>query len=495
MTREGDNEKLQLDALRPRRHDERRSVERAPGEHDKGCAGSEQRELDVALRRAQTSAQQAERHVSLNAAEVIEGRYRLERLLGTGGMSEVWLAEDQRLGRWVALKVLRETLGGEQELVSSLEREARVIARLQHPNIVAVFDAGRYNGRYFLVMEYVHGQSIRSLLELQSRLTEAEATRYGIQVASALQYAHQQGVVHCDVKPENILVNENGVAKVADFGVADTVNRTLRPEEVRDILGTIAYLAPEVIQGATADARSDVYSLALTVYEMVAGRLPFSGANPAAVAGQRLGAAAPPLRTFSPGASAELEKALARGLAPFPLDRYQSMAEFASAMRSVPVTAGAPVVAPRGRAPGPPVPSSPQRRRQPTAPVRRAGPPRPPPRSSSSAAPVIAAIAAILVAIGAGAAAAIVLVRNRDEGGTPAPTPSATATPAPPRPTATSTLEPTRTPTATATSTPTGTRTATPTATGTPTPTRSPVSPTPRPSPSPGASPTGSPAP
>jgi serine/threonine-protein kinase len=163
----------------------------------------------------------------------------------------------------------------------------------------------------------VHGQSVRHLLEIQGRLTEGEAVRYGIQVGTALQYAHGQGVIHCDVKPENILVDENGVAKVADFGVAETANRTLRPDEVRDILGTIAYLAPEVIQGAAADPRSDVYSLALTVYEMVAGRLPFTGTNPAAVAGQRLGSAPPPLRTFAISASPELE-ASGRGLAPFP---------------------------------------------------------------------------------------------------------------------------------------------------------------------------------
>ena len=293
-------------------------------------------------------------------------------------MSEVWLAEDQRLGRWVAVKILRESVADAHsgELVDSIEREARLIARLQHPNIVAVYDAGQHEGHHFLVMEYVHGFSLRQLLEMQRRMTEAEAIRYGTQVASALQYAHDQGVVHCDVKPENILVNENGVAKVADFGVADTITRTLGPEQARAILGTIAYLAPEVIQGLPADARSDVYSLALTVYEMVATRLPFTGATPAATAGQRLAAQAPLIRSITASASPEIEAVLARALALMPHDRYQSAGEFGAALRRLEAIPGrrgiVPVPAPPGRAPRPPTGQRPGGRgRHPTADLPR----------------------------------------------------------------------------------------------------------------------------
>ncbi|MGE5595835.1 MAG: serine/threonine-protein kinase, partial [Hyphomicrobiales bacterium] len=413
-------------------------------------------------------------HRGLNAADVIDERYRLERLLGTGGMSEVWLAEDERLGRWVAVKLLRESAveGQDIDLVASLEREARVVARLQHPNIASVFDVGRHDGRHYLVMEYVHGQSLREILEERGRLTEQEVVRYGIQIASALQYAHDQGVIHCDVKPENILVTEQGIAKAVDFGVAETVTRTLTADQARDVLGTIAYLAPEVIQGSAAGVRSDVYSLGLTLYEMEAGRLPFAGNTPAAIAGQRLAAPAPPLRAFARDASPEMEQTLARALALSPADRFVSAEDFAAALRRVPVQAAAsrPVTRPVAAAPVPPV-----RRRHPTSRIQRteyrAGPP---PSDGLSGAAVTAIVIAVLLALGLGVTAAILFSRDDNNGGgTPSPSPSlsVTETLSPtqaatqPPPTATPTTRPTDTPTpspARATATPTPTRTPTP---------------------------------
>jgi serine/threonine-protein kinase len=406
----------------------------------------------------------------VNPSDIIEQRYRLERLLGTGGMSEVWLAEDTRLGRWVAVKILRDSLANrEDELVDTLLQEARVVAKLQHPNIVAVYDFGTHEGHHFLVMEYVHGYSVRQLLQTQGRLTEAEAIRYGTQIATALQYAHEQNVVHCDVKPENILVNEQGVAKVADFGVAESVSRTLAPEQMRDVLGTVAYLAPEVIQGAPAEPRADVYSLGLTVYEMAAGRLPFTGTNPAALAGQRLGAPAPPLRAFAMSASPELESVLARALAISPQDRYSTAGAFANALRNVPAGTSreaalpAPIVAPPGRAPAAP--------RHNTARVRRGAPP---PNNGWSSTGIAALVGAVLLALGIGIAAAVILSQDDDDNGggdgTPTTEPTQqtqtaeTASPTGETP-ATSTPTVTRTPT----SQPTTPATATATATRTPT--------------------------
>ncbi len=388
-------------------------------------------------------------------------------------MAEVWLAEDQRLGRWVAVKFLRESFSAESDAgaVAAFDREARVIARLQHPNIVAVFDAGIHEGRRFIVMEYVHGYTLRELLETQGRMTEAEAIRYGVQVAAALQYAHEQGVVHCDIKPENIIINETGVAKVTDFGVAETINRTLAPGQAQDLLGTIAYLAPEVIQGAPPGPSADVYALGLTIYEMVAGRLPFTGTSAAAIAGQRLAVPAPLLRTHARGASAELEGVLARALALSPEDRFPSAAAFGAALRRVPLAPApaAPVVAPPGRPPQ-------LRRREPTARVRRGAVRQD--AAGITGATILVVIGIILVAIGVGAAAAIFLA-NRDEAGAPAPTP--TPTTAPPTATPTRQLEPTATPTVRPSPSPSPTRSPSPapSPTRTPTPTQAAATPTP----------------
>jgi len=401
----------------------------------------------------------------LNAADVMEGRYRLERLLGTGGMAEVWLAEDQRLARWVAVKVLREAFDEtlDATTIAAFEREARVIARLQHPNIVAVYDAGTHEGRRYIVMEYVHGYSLRQLLETQGRLPEVEAIRYGMQVASALHYAHGQGVVHCDIKPENILITEHGVAKVADFGVAETLTRTLTPRQAQELLGTIAYLAPEVIEGSAPAASSDVYALALTLFEAIAGRTPFGGSTARAAIGQRLAAPAPPLRTFARGASPEVEAVLARSLALSPYDRYPGAEAFAQALRRVPPqrdTANLPVAAPPGRPPQ-------LQQRHTTARVRRGAIAPPVDGNPVSGSAILLAVGVVLAALGIGVAAAIFLANRDDDNGgnsetpTPAPTqqqsPVATATPTrtsvSPTPSHTPAPSPTVQPTATRTPT------------------------------------------
>ena len=339
-------------------------------------------------------------------------------------MAEVWLAEDQRLGRWVAVKVLRDgvTAGNEDDLAHNFEREARVVARLQHPNIVGVYDAGRVDGRQYIVMEYIHGYSLRQILDAQGRLDQADAVRYGQQIASALQYAHEQGVVHCDIKPENILITEEGVPKLADFGVAETISRTLSPSEARAILGTIAYLAPEVLQGAPANPRSDVYSLAMTLYEAVAGRLPFAGTNPAAVAGQRLATPAPPLRTFARDVSPGLEATLAGGLAVSELDRFPSAREFGIALQRSLSGAAPSTVVTSAALPRPAPPPGPARSRYVT--TRVAHQPRPANRSTMSGATLGAIIGIILIAAGLGGFGAWLLARNDDTNGSGVTTPT-----------------------------------------------------------------------
>jgi serine/threonine-protein kinase len=422
---------------------------------------------------------------------VLDGRYRLDRLLGTGGMGDVWLAEDTRLGRWVALKWLRDDSPG--GLGRELEREARLVARLQHANIVAVYDVSRADGRPYLVMEYVHGLSLRELIEERGgKLSEAESVRYGAQIAEALAYAHEQGIYHSDVKPENVLVSEDGQAKAVDFGIAQTVNRTLAPEEARGVLGTIAYLAPEVIQGQPPDAASDIYSLAIAVFEMVAGRLPFMGVNPAVVASQRLAVAPPPLRSVAPDASASLESVLAKALALDPAQRWPSARDFARALRQTR----------QGRQSAAAVPVPPPHRPQPQlrsgAQARPVRPPtaRHPVQGGGSRAGMWAAvIMAGLLAVAAGVVAALLVGANDDDddNASDTPTPGPTETLPAETPATQTSDDPTETPTEESTETPTPTLTEA--ATETPTPSPTPATPTPTPTlPSgvqtPGATPT-----
>jgi len=319
-------------------------------------------------------------------------------------------------------------------------------------------------------MEYVDGRSLREVLDRDGPLPEHEAVRFGRQIAGALHYAHTQGVVHCDVKPENILLTSRGEVKVTDFGVAGQVTHTLTPQQAREILGTIAYLAPEVLQGEKATAASDVYSLALTVFELVAGRLPFSGSTPALVAAQRLGASPPPLRSLAPHASVRLEGVLARALAVNPADRFTDAAEF---QRALGTAAEPPPVSVHPTVPVRTVPL-PQRGAS-HAEAAPAVPRRPAASRGGNIALAVAAGGVLLLAIGVGALAFALL--TEDNSGSPTPTPAPTAV-------TTSTPTPTNEPAPTATVTPTAepTLTPTPTATATEAPTATPTTASPTPS-------------
>lgn len=398
-------------------------------------------------------------------------------------MSEVWLAHDERLDRPVAVKVLDIRLSASGEFGDALDREARTIARLHHPNIVAVYDVGEHVGQRYLVMEYVHGSSLRDLLRLHGRLGLADVVRVGRQAAAALAHAHRQGVVHCDVKPENILVDEQGVVKVTDFGVAEVVTRTMTADAAREVLGTAVYLAPEVLQGERPGPASDVYALALTLYEAAAGRLPFQGPTPAAVAVQRLSTPPAPLRTLVPSAPPELESALARALALDPEQRYRSAAEFGSALGRVLVTASAPLVG----APRHPSPASGSR----TERIRVGG-------HRRGRAGRVARTALAFLLLGAMGAALAFAVAGREHlgggGGGPRTLPSPSPTVAAAVPSPTGEPSPTATPTPTPVPSPEPSPSPTPTPTPSPTPTETP-SPTPPPSPSPSPSPTPTPTP
>lgn len=207
------------------------------------------------------------------SAALLGNRYRLVRRLGLGGMSVVHLAHDELLDRFVAVKLLADRLGGDEELRARFLREGQMTARLSHPNVVVVYDTGEDEGQPFIVMEYVEGRTLAEELDQRRVLPGAEVAELGAQAGAGLAHAHAAGLVHRDVKPHNLLLRNDGVLKVADFGIArGSVDRTLT--QAGALLGTAAYMAPEVIRGERATEASDLYSLGAVLYELLTGRPP-----------------------------------------------------------------------------------------------------------------------------------------------------------------------------------------------------------------------------
>ncbi|GIU99498.1 MAG: serine/threonine protein kinase [Actinomycetota bacterium] len=213
----------------------------------------------------------------------LDGRYHIVERVASGGMGEVFRAHDAVLAREVAIKVLHRSLAADAAFVERFRREARAAAALMHPNIVAVHDWGAVDGIYYMVMEFVRGQSLRDVLTEHGPLAPAQAAEVLLQVLAALDHAHRQGIVHRDVKPENVLLTPEGVAKVADFGLARAWADARITQDGR-VSGTVQYLAPEQLRGEPADPRTDLYSLGIVAYELLTGRLPFAGETPMAIA-------------------------------------------------------------------------------------------------------------------------------------------------------------------------------------------------------------------
>ena len=231
--------------------------------------------------------------------DVIAGRYELEELVGSGGMSSVYRAYDRLLERRVALKLLHEQFGRDASYVERFRREARAVAQLSHSNIVTVIDRGEHSGRQYIVFEYVEGENLKEHVQRRGPLPLREAVELALQVARALAFAHHQGLVHRDVKPQNVLLNEIGLAKVTDFGIARSVEVD-GLTQTGTVLGTGAYIAPEQARGEPVDAETDVYSLGVVLYELLTGRVPFEGENFVSVAMRHLTEPPPPLRVARP---------------------------------------------------------------------------------------------------------------------------------------------------------------------------------------------------
>lgn len=263
----------------------------------------------------------------------LDGRYRVLSRLADGGMATVYLALDERLEREVALKVMRPHLVHDDTFVSRFRREARSAASLSHPNVVAVFDQGQDDGHAFLAMEYVPGQTLREVLHAEGSLSPRAALDLLEPVLMALAEAHGKGLIHRDVKPENVIINDNGTVKVADFGLARAVSSQTMTSSSGVLLGTVAYLSPEQVERGVADARSDVYAAGLVLFEMLTGTKAFTGETPIHVAYQHVHGGVPAPSERVPGLPASIDELVAEATARDPDERPADAAELLALLR------------------------------------------------------------------------------------------------------------------------------------------------------------------
>src|SRR6187549_964461 len=256
---------------------------------------------------------------------VFDGRYHITRKLGAGGMADVYLAEDQELGRHVAIKILNDRHAADESFVERFRREAKNAAGLSHPNIVSIYDRGEAEGTYYIAMEYLDGRSLKELILSRGGAPVSVAVDYARQILSALRFAHRNGIVHRDIKPHNVLVDPQGHVKVTDFGIARAGASQMTEEG--SIIRTAQYLSPEQARGTQVDQRSDLYSLGIVLYEMLTGTVPFTGDSPVEIAMKHLSAVPPSLREKRPEMPQSLELVVLRALAKDPAARYQSADE------------------------------------------------------------------------------------------------------------------------------------------------------------------------
>src|SRR5437764_800193 len=300
--------------------------------------------------------------------QLLNGRYRLLRPLGTGGMASVYLAEDLRLGRRVAVKVLHPQFASDPPFVARFAYEARIAAGLAHPNIVQVYDVGHDGDRHYIVMEYVEGETLKDLITRQGALPVARALAIIDGVLAALELAHAHNLIHRDIKAQNILLTSGGDVKVTDFGIARELSGTAASTLTLAgmVLGTVHYFAPEQAQGRPAVPQSDVYAAGIVLYEMLTGTLPFDAENPLAVAMQQINQAPTRPTRLNPAIPPSVEAILLTALAKNPVERFAGAAEVQPALDAArasavqPQPAGAPAPPrPRPSERPPPAPTTP----------------------------------------------------------------------------------------------------------------------------------------
>ena len=270
---------------------------------------------------------------------LFDGRYRILRKLGSGGMANVYLAEDEDLGRRVAIKILSERYANDESFNERFRREAKSAASLSHPNIVSIYDRGEADGIPYIAMEVIEGRSLKELILTRGPLPLATAIDYTHQILDALRFAHRNGIIHRDIKPHNILLGAENRAKVTDFGIARAGASQMT--EVGSIMGTAQYLSPEQARGAPVTAASDLYSVGIVLYEMLTGQVPFSGDSAIEIAMKHLNETPRPPSSLRPELTPELDQVVLRALAKNPEDRYQASEEFSADLDRV--EAGIPI--------------------------------------------------------------------------------------------------------------------------------------------------------
>jgi beta-lactam-binding protein with PASTA domain/predicted Ser/Thr protein kinase len=261
---------------------------------------------------------------------VVDGRYRVRRRIGSGGMADVYLADDSQLGREVALKMLHRRFSRDHEFVERFRREASAAAGLQHPNVVSVFDRGAYDGTYYIAMEYLPGKTLKDVIREEAPLDQRRVIGLAIQILQAAGFAHRRGVIHRDFKPHNVIVGPDDRLKVTDFGIARAGASEMT--ETGSIMGTAQYLSPEQAQGQRVGTPSDLYSIGVIVYEMLSGRVPFTGESAVSIALKHVSEQPPSLRQLRPDVHPRLEQAVGRALLKDPAQRYASADEFIAAL-------------------------------------------------------------------------------------------------------------------------------------------------------------------
>jgi eukaryotic-like serine/threonine-protein kinase len=256
---------------------------------------------------------------------LFDGRYRVVRKLGAGGMADVYLAEDEELGRRVAIKILNDRHANDEQFVERFRREAKNAAGLSHPNIVSIYDRGEAEGTYYIAMEYLDGRSLKEMLIARGPMPIADAIHFARQILHALRFAHRKGVVHRDIKPHNVMVDGDARLKVTDFGIARAGASQMT--EAGAIVGTAQYLSPEQARGAAVDQRSDLYSIGVVLYEMLTGQVPFTGDTPVEIAMKHLSDTPRPPSAVRPEIPPDLDMIVLRALAKNPDDRFQTADE------------------------------------------------------------------------------------------------------------------------------------------------------------------------